>query len=490
MPSVRCPGCQAVLKMKAAPPAGKRLKCPKCETRFAPAAKAKPQIEILEDDDWGDDGGDLYEPLPPSSRRRAGGGTKKRKASGGDGLPPAVWIGLAAAVVLVLGGVGAWAIFGGGGGPVEASELAGGGAAADDGPTLRPPVAPPFPADRLPADSDTFLHLRVADVWNDPTVGAAIPPAGRVAGEAATATYGLSPADIDSVTVAGPIAASLAAFAEAAPADPAAANAAGQRWAAEVSTLAVVVVRLSRDIDVAAVLARGEGNPLMVPAEVEGASGTVYVPAGPREGGPPGAASGMGLAVWQADPRTLVVGSRGRVEASATAVNSSSPGPSGTGRPGFAGAAGGTLFVAVAPRVGLLGLPSRADVLKDAPESPPPGVLEFLESYETVRTDAAGVTVTLDLKARPQTFRFTFPARDPADSAAVGRLEEAAEALLAAIGDLRPADPDDTSGLNLARSLVIEMVRGAAVTTDDGVATLTLPAPDDLRARLEAMAGG
>ena len=488
MPSVRCPGCRAVLKLKAAPPVGKRLKCPKCETRFAPAAKAQPGVEILEDDDWGDDGGDLYEPLPPSSRRRAGGGAKKRKSTGGDGLPPAVWIGLAAVVVLVLGGVGAWAVFSGGGGDAIGGGLAGGG--VPDGPVLRPAVAPPFPADRLPADADTFLHLRVADVWNDPTVGAAIPPAGRVAGEAATATYGVSPADIDSVTVAGPVGASLAAFAEAAPSDPAAATAAGQRWAAEVPTLVVVVVRLNRDFDFPAVLAQREGEPLMVPAEVAGAVGTVYVPGPDLAGVPMSAATGAGFAVWQADPRTVAVGPQARIEALAAAAGSASPAASGLERSGFAGAANGSLTLAVAPDGGLLGLPSRADVLEDAPENPPPGLVEFLDGFETVRTDAAGVVVTLDLKARPQTLRFAFPARDPADAAAVGRLEEAAEVLLAGIGDLRPADPEDTSGLNLARSLVIEMVRRASVATDDGVVTLTLPAPDDLRARLEAMAGG
>ena len=488
MPSVRCPGCKAVLKLKAAPPAGKRLKCPQCETRFAPAVKAKPQIEILEDDDWGDDGGDLYEPLAPSSRRRAGGGTKKRKASGGDGLPPAVWIGLAAAVVLVLGGVGAWAIFGGGGGPVEGSELAGGGAAADDGPTLRPAVAPPFPADRLPADADTFLHLRVADVWNDPTVGAAIPPAGRVAGEAATAPYGLSPADIDSITVAGPIAAGFAAMIEAVGADPQRAMAIGQQMGQQALGGAAVAVRLNRDFDIAALAADRELERLLAPIEVEGAVGTVYRAVLPGEGGRPGAASDGDFALWQPDPRTVILGRSDRVRELAAA--SGSPDPAAAARPGFAGAADGTLTLALAPVAGLLALPSRAEIEASETEEPPPGAGEFLERYEAVRTDAAGVTVTLDLAARPQAIRFSFPARDPADAAAVGRLEEAAEALLAAIGDLREPDPGDESGLNLARSLVIEMVRGATVTTDDGVVTLTLPAPDDLRARLEAMSGG
>lgn len=91
-----CPSCSAKLKLKAAPAAGKKLKCPKCEKVFVPAIPKAEEDDPWDlpdessqgasDDDWG---GDEEEPsYTPSRSRRTP--VVSRSSSGSGAFPTAI----------------------------------------------------------------------------------------------------------------------------------------------------------------------------------------------------------------------------------------------------------------------------------------------------------------------------------------------------------------------------------------------------------------
>jgi AhpC/TSA family len=94
MPKVNCPKCTTTLRLPDDLPAGKRVRCPECETKFLKPEADEParpsrRREPSRDDDRGDD--------PP--RRTKSKGRRPQKKSNAP-----VIIGAALAAVLLLGG--------------------------------------------------------------------------------------------------------------------------------------------------------------------------------------------------------------------------------------------------------------------------------------------------------------------------------------------------------------------------------------------------
>src|SRR5262245_39574900 len=88
--AVACPSCDAKLRVPGTVPAGKRIKCPKCETAFSPPPVGEPTAPADEVDSRDD---------RPARRK------PRKKASAGKA--PLV-LGVVAGVVLLIGaGVGA-----------------------------------------------------------------------------------------------------------------------------------------------------------------------------------------------------------------------------------------------------------------------------------------------------------------------------------------------------------------------------------------------
>ena len=501
MPSVRCPGCEAALKLKAAPPAGKRLKCPKCGAAFAPKFK-RPAPEPTGEswDDWEDPAAPAAPAPPPSprARRAAGGGrkTRSKKAAAAGGVPRVVWIGLAAAAAAVVAGAGIYfAVY-----SAEAADAAPGGVVfadrvqkdADDlnpagaapGPTdaappavaapdpsgpLRAPAAAPFPTAYLPADADVFVHVRVADLWNDPLLAAATPTAARLAIPAALAQYDIDVAKVDSLTLGGPL---LAGFREmsAAAADAAAGAAAGQRLALQSFPKFLAVLRLAEPYEPKILTPDGR----TIAAEPRDFAGQrLYdLPPLPQV---------RDVSFWMPDDSTLVIGKRDAVEAAA------GRGDAAVERPGFAGvAAGDAVAVALAGEDGLLGLPTEADTRRRDPGFPPPSreAEQASTTWGVARRRAAGVALGVSVGG-PPVFTLTMP----------GRAETGGdpEALAAALRDLlttliETADPRGQA-TPAWKLLVLDVLDAGTVEAGPDAARLTLPMPADLRARSDALAG-
>ncbi|MEM9702517.1 MAG: hypothetical protein AAF907_08745, partial [Planctomycetota bacterium] len=412
------------------------------------------------------------EPTPaPSRRRRAGGGSRRRavkKSSGG--VPIVAWIGLAAVLVVAFGGVGTWAFWPSGDGDSLVVE---GGSAVDGPAPVRAAVAAPFPVNRLPANADAYIHFRVAEAWNDSNLAGAMGSQTRFAIGAAIAPYGLTVADVESVTRAGPFVMTLAEGLDKAANIGADAPLIGQQTGQEAVQQFVGVVRLSKDFDLAAIAP--EGEPLFEPMDVSASEGTLYT------GSSAGPQMLQNFAVWQADGRTLIFGSQDQVREIAT--NSSNTAT----RPGFAGAAGGTLQFLVAPEEGMAVLPSRERMETQMGEAPTGEELEFAERYAALQEHAAGAGFAFDLDATPMTVTFTLPALRPDDSAAVAALEDAATFWTENMTKQQDGSPSVPPAV---LELIEEFLQSATQTTEDGVVTVTFTAPADFWDRIKAIAGG
>lgn len=125
--SVQCPHCKTKLKLKAAPPEGKKVGCPKCKKPFpvkAPPKKKKAEeddfldaLDDLAEDDYeapeDEDSEEQEEEAPVrSTKRSSGGGSKKGAVKGKKGRskkkssgPLLAIIGGSVAALLLLGGV-------------------------------------------------------------------------------------------------------------------------------------------------------------------------------------------------------------------------------------------------------------------------------------------------------------------------------------------------------------------------------------------------
>jgi hypothetical protein len=119
-----CPGCSAKLKLKAAPAAGKKLKCPKCERVFAPKVpkpaaseeldawdlpdeSSQPDVGDDEDLDEGDAPVEQSGYVPSRSRGRQTPGKKRsgKKGAGSGEFPIKIVAGVVGVAVLIFGGL-------------------------------------------------------------------------------------------------------------------------------------------------------------------------------------------------------------------------------------------------------------------------------------------------------------------------------------------------------------------------------------------------
>ncbi|NNJ25284.1 hypothetical protein [Alienimonas chondri] len=339
-------------------------------------------------------------------------------------------------------------------------------------PVPRPAVAPPFPGSPLLENADFFLHLRVADAWNDPTLADLTPPAVRVAGDSMAGLYGLTLAEVESLTLTGPVVAYVAAGFEQLPAEAEAAQAYGRKLGEQAYAQTVGVIRLSRDFDLGAVTAP-DGEPAFVKVERKGVAGSLFVG---RTGTQVWSA---GLYLWQPDARTVAVGKKQRI----LELQSNAKTP--LTRPGFAGLAEGTLQLILAPRDGLSILPTDESIAVLEAGEPPPELAAALKRYDAVRRYAAGIAFTLDLKADPPTVTVTLPALHPDQPKELAELETAVSGWVSEFKTTAINTAAAGDGLPPAFGALIESVAASArQTTEDAVVKVTFTAPSDLREQL------
>ena len=506
MPSVRCPGCEAALKLKAAPPAGKKLRCPKCGAAFAPKVTraAEPAGESW--DDWEDPAAPAPPPNPRA--RRAAGGSRKRAAADSGGVPRAVWIGLATTVAAVLVGLGVYlAVFSGEAADVRAGGIVvgdglknrnaddggadppdpaasapgaagsgGAGAVAESGPApepsgpLRPPAPAPFPTAYLPPDADVFVHVRVADLWNDPLLAAATPTQARLLIPTTLGPFGIDVAGVESVTLGGPI---LAEFrgAMSSAGDVRAGAAAGRRLAEETFPKFLSVVRLADPYE--PTLTTPDGRSLAPEARDFAGQRLFDVPSTPQF---------QDVSLWMPDDRTVVLGMRPAVEAAA------GRGGAAVERPGFAGVGeGDAVVVAFAAGDGLLGLPTEADTRRRDPGFPPPTREgeQASATWGVARRRAAGAALGVSVGG-PPVWTLTLPARAEGAGDAEALADSLRDLLKTLIETADPRGPATPAW----KLLVLDTLEAGAVEVAADAARLTLPMPADLRSRFAALAGG
>ena len=240
---VTCPNCDKKLKMNEVAP-GKKVRCPACKEPFSPVAepnkkspaaaapakpKRKPQKPVEDefddygyDDDYGDDGYD-DEPAPPKRAAASGGrkksaaaskgksaSAKKKGASGGKSKTP-LFIGIGVLAIGLAGGL-TWMLLpsgddttpaAGNEGDENAQALASvqdeGGHDAES--PAEPAVAARVDVSYLPTDSEVVVRVDVERLLGGP-IGQLLttPPISDQVAQM-SANFGLTPNDIQSVTV-------------------------------------------------------------------------------------------------------------------------------------------------------------------------------------------------------------------------------------------------------------------------------------------------
>ncbi len=174
--NVQCPHCKVKLKLKAAPPAGKKLNCPKCKKPFpvkAPAKKKDDEDDFLDSlDELAEDNYEApedseseeqEEERPARSTKRSSVGTtkkgavksKKGRSKKSSAGPMLAMIGGIAAAVMLLGGL-VWFLMGLTGGPKGISSASGEFIAF------------------LPSDADVYFTARPADLIASPVLASII----------------------------------------------------------------------------------------------------------------------------------------------------------------------------------------------------------------------------------------------------------------------------------------------------------------------------
>lgn len=187
--SVACSHCGAKLKLKSSAALGKKIGCPKCKKPFVAKAAAGDGDEVdlfgdLPMDDYRAPGEEEEDEAPVTTKRGSAKGNvkavkPKRKKKGEDSNLGGML--LTALVVLV--GVGVI----GGGGYALFSMLPGGSGGI---------------ASYLPAETDTVIHVQVANLLSAPVVAPLLSdPKFKEGMETMTKTVGLALTDIESVTV-------------------------------------------------------------------------------------------------------------------------------------------------------------------------------------------------------------------------------------------------------------------------------------------------
>lgn len=203
--SIQCPHCKVKLKLKAAPPVGKKIGCPKCKKPFPVKAPPKKKesdddfldaLDDLSEDDYeapeDEDSQDEEEAAPaPSTMRSKGGASPKKGAKGKKGRakkssagPILAIIGGSLAALALVGGV-VYLLMnlpGGGGGIRSASGE--------------------FIA-FAPSDADVYIAVRPADILASPVLtGLAQTPQVKQGFAEFENQFGFPPTEIDHAFVA------------------------------------------------------------------------------------------------------------------------------------------------------------------------------------------------------------------------------------------------------------------------------------------------
>jgi hypothetical protein len=184
--SVQCPKCGAKLKLKNRSAAGKKIPCPKCSKPFV--------VELPPDDDEfadlaaadesaaaEDDDSEEPSRLPPArtGKPSAKKAPKKRRAGSGNWKKPALVAGTVTVLLVLLGGVG-YVVF-----PLVAEILSGN----------------KIDMAWLPPETDTVVHVRVADAWNTPFVKSVTTSPIAAGSMNLKEMLGLDPQEIRSLTI-------------------------------------------------------------------------------------------------------------------------------------------------------------------------------------------------------------------------------------------------------------------------------------------------
>lgn len=208
--SVECTHCGAKLNLPDETKLGKKIKCPKCSEVFVAASDTDDDLEDDEEEEL-----PRKKPAAPAGKKGAAakGGKKGKKAKSGGNL--GLIIGGVVGVLVVLGGV-VFVLFASGAfsgkkadpNQITVSNQTGPGVFAgllkEQGPTPIPPrTTIPEAARWLPANAEFIVHVRPAEILGSPLVKdwlKSFQLEELVNG--ASAEFGLSPADVESVTLA------------------------------------------------------------------------------------------------------------------------------------------------------------------------------------------------------------------------------------------------------------------------------------------------
>lgn len=186
---VSCSHCGAKLKLKSSAALGKKIGCPKCKKPFVAKAAAGDgdDVDLFGDlpmDDYRAPGEEEEDEAPVATKKGSAKGSgkvakPKRKKKGEDSNVG----GMLLTVLVVLVGIGVI----GGGGYALFSMLPGGTGGI---------------ASYLPAETDTVIHVQVANLLSAPVVAPLLSdPKFKEGMETMTKTVGLALTDIESVTV-------------------------------------------------------------------------------------------------------------------------------------------------------------------------------------------------------------------------------------------------------------------------------------------------
>jgi hypothetical protein len=198
--SVQCPGCLAKLNLPDDSKIGKKIKCPKCSDIFVAELDDEEESDEIEDE----------APARSGGKRRPGAGKKgagAKSKSGGGGSTGLLIGGGAVAAIAVIGLIlFMLGVFSSKPEPLPVVEQP---VAAPPPVAQAPPGPPPMSeAEKIlalrwmPTDTETYLHLKVADLWKAPLLKQLVesPQASEALKQFPAFAY-VAPTDIDSVSV-------------------------------------------------------------------------------------------------------------------------------------------------------------------------------------------------------------------------------------------------------------------------------------------------
>ncbi|MBT4864727.1 MAG: hypothetical protein HON53_06325 [Planctomycetaceae bacterium] len=289
--SVVCPMCGVSMKLKDRSKLGKKANCPNCSNPFV-LAEATTSPTVPSQPPQRSKSGQTAGQRITAHQQRPGGGSKTGAIIGGGVV-----------AVLLLVGVGLWAsgLFSGGENPPAGPPVA-------EGEGKQPAAENKLDLSYLPADTELFVQLQLADAWQSPLLKQlADMPQVQSGLQEIQQNLGLAPADVASLTVGLSGVSNQAK--QGTPAGPAdIASAARDQFTA--------VARLNKSVDAESLkLAEHECK------ELQHGGKTYFLfqpPADVSDPDAPDLADNEPLAVFLAEPKLIVLGSEEQVKVAIT----------------------------------------------------------------------------------------------------------------------------------------------------------------------------